>query len=120
MFIDLLSIIPKTEIDENIFAEQVMESSEDENGMSMHLVNILPDVCYHPHTHPYDHYLVVLEGNGFAILNGRSHRLVAGSLIFIPKDILHEVGSKKLGMKILVISHDSLDLEDPKRMVFTE
>jgi mannose-6-phosphate isomerase-like protein (cupin superfamily) len=45
-----------------------------------------------------DQWLFVVEGTASALVNGRRHRLSAGSLIFIPKGERHEIKNTGRGL----------------------
>lgn len=50
--------------------------------------------------HPFDQVILIVQGNGNAIINGKQTAVTAGDMIFIPKGIQHNVvnlgGDKEL------------------------
>jgi len=111
-------IVPEIEIDNGIFAQVIIP--KDEHGMGMHKVRMLPNAKYKPHTHPIPHYLIVTRGSGWTTYNDNEDKIIlsSGALIYIAEDVVHQVGAGEDDMEILVISHNSPELEDPSRMVF--
>jgi quercetin dioxygenase-like cupin family protein len=61
----------------------------DENVLR--LFHIAQDGYSANHQHNYPHYVYVLEGEGYVELNHEKHPIRAGSYIFIPNGVQHQL-----------------------------
>lgn len=59
--------------------------------------------------HPFDQIILIAEGQGKAMLNGKTTIIETGDMIFIPKGTQHNVinSNHKQGMKIISIYSDT-------------
>lgn len=55
-------------------------------------------------THSFDQAILVVEGTGHSILNGKTSQVKSGDLIFIPKGILHNVINQEKDKALKIIS----------------
>lgn len=53
--------------------------------------------------HPFDQVILIVEGTGNAVLNGKTSAVKSGDMIFIPKGVQHNVvnGDKTKGLKLI-------------------
>lgn len=60
-------------------------------------------------THPFDQIILIADGRGIAVLNGKTILVKTGDMIFIPKGTKHNVinSNPKQGMKIISIYSDT-------------
>jgi mannose-6-phosphate isomerase-like protein (cupin superfamily) len=62
------------------------------------------------HSHTYDEVGYIVEGNGFAHVDGESHPLAPGSCFHLPPELVHCIENKGPGvMRILGVFHPSGD-----------
>lgn len=68
------------------------------------------------HTHPGDHILFVVEGNGFLVFNGDLHNLIRGDCYFVPGAVPHQVGATKSPLTLLSIANDHRPVNSAERL----
>lgn len=55
-------------------------------------------------THTFDQAILIVEGKGQSILNGKTSQVKSGDLIFIPKGMLHNVVNQEKDKALKIIS----------------
>ena len=60
------------------------------------LIEMDPPACFPLHTHPGDHLLCVLQGEGIVHVDGIDHPVGVGDSIFVPADYPHGVKTPPL------------------------
>lgn len=68
-------------------------------------------------THPFDQVILIVQGNGKAVLNGKEFPANAGDMIFIPEGTAHNIINTKLDKALKVISFYS-DTDIPAKSAF--
>jgi quercetin dioxygenase-like cupin family protein len=68
-------------------------------------------------THPFDQAILIVEGKGNAVLNGKTTMVKEGGLIFIPQGISHNVINLDKDKALKLISFYS-DTDIPKGAVY--
>lgn len=68
-------------------------------------------------THPFDQVILIVEGKGKAVLNGKTSFVEEGDLIFIPKGAKHNVVNLSSDKPLKIISFYS-DTDIPKGSVY--
>lgn len=58
-------------------------------------------------THPFDQVILIVEGTGKAILNGKSSEIKEGDMIFIPKGTEHNVVNSGHELKLVSFYSDT-------------
>lgn len=61
--------------------------------ITMGLAELPPGEQLSLHSHPQAETYYILEGEGFVMLDGARHELTAGSVVFIPGDVVHTLGA---------------------------
>lgn len=59
-------------------------------SFSMRQFEIAPGGHTPKHTHPYEHEVFILEGDGVALEGDREHPLRPGCVVFVPPNQLHQ------------------------------
>lgn len=54
--------------------------------------------------HPFDQVILIVEGKGSAILNGKASAVKSGDMIFIPKGVKHNVVNSDNAKELKLIS----------------
>lgn len=73
---------------------------EDKGGTQIAVWECGADRQSQPHTHPFDEYMVCIEGEYTALLEGQEKVLRAGDELFIPKGV-EQAGRVKAGTRTL-------------------
>lgn len=68
-------------------------------------------------THTFDQAILIVEGIGQSILNGKASQVKSGDLIFIPKGVLHNVINQEKDKALKIISFYS-ETDIPKGAVY--
>jgi quercetin dioxygenase-like cupin family protein len=68
-----------------------------------------------PHTHPGNHILFVVEGEGWLIFNGQHYILTPATCYFVPGLTVHQVGSDS-NMLLLSIADDHRPVDSAQRL----
>lgn len=68
-----------------------------------------------PHTHPGNHILFVVQGEGWLVFDGQQYRLKRSTCYFVPGSIVHQVGSNSF-MLLLSIADHHFPVDSPQRM----
>ena len=55
-------------------------------------------------THAFDQAILIVEGQGQCVLNGKASKIKSGDLIFIPKGTLHNVMNSEKDKALKIIS----------------
>lgn len=55
-------------------------------------------------THTFDQAILIVEGTGQSILNGKTSRVKSGDLIFIPNGMMHNVVNQEKNKSLKIIS----------------
>ncbi len=69
------------------------------------------------HMHPYEHGIVILEGEGKVLIDKEEHRVSAGSVVTVPPNMPHQVVNDSDSELVLVcvvpagVDSDALRLE---------
>ncbi|MFZ0564669.1 MAG: cupin domain-containing protein [Chlamydiales bacterium] len=67
--------------------------------------------------HPFDQVILIVQGRGKALLNGKSSKVEEGDMIFIPKGTVHNVINMNSKKELKIISFYS-DTDIPKGSVY--
>ena len=63
------------------------------NKITMGMAELPPGEQLRIHSHPQAETYYILEGEGFVLLDGVRHSVSAGSVVFIPGDVVHTIGA---------------------------
>jgi len=74
-----------------------------------------PGQCTSVHTHPGDHILFVVNGNGFLLYDGDRYDLIEGACYFVPGAIPHQVSATSI-MFLLSVSNDHRTVDSAERL----
>ncbi|MBO0819247.1 MAG: cupin domain-containing protein [Nocardiopsaceae bacterium] len=72
------------------------------------------------HTHPGDHLLLCLDGEGSITLDGVEHTVTPGDIYMIPGAVPHAVGAGELPHVLLAVGAPHKPVASPERMTFTD
>lgn len=72
-----------------------------------------------PHTHPGDHLLIVVGGEGTITYDGRVYPTKAGDIYMVEGSVPHAVGARTDHV-ILAVGSPHRNVDDPGRMTLTE
>lgn len=79
------------------------------------LLKFEPGQKTEPHTHPGDHILFVVDGDGWLIYGGAYHALTRHTCYFVPGQIIHQVGSES-GMLLMSIANAHRPVDSLERL----
>jgi len=68
------------------------------------------------HTHPGNHILFVVEGDGWLIFDNAKHDLTTGVCYFVPGATPHQVISSSTGMILLSVSDNHRPVSSEERL----
>ena len=89
---------------------QVLISAEDDApNFAMRIFQIKPNGYTPYHTHPWEHEVFILKGEGIVIVEGKKTKFKYGDAIFIPPDVMHQFKNtlnEDLLFLCLVPNHD--------------
>lgn len=72
--------------------------------ITMGMAEIPPGEQLSLHSHSQAETYYILEGRGFVLLDGVEHEVKAGSVVFIPGDVVHTIGATGSELLRLVYS----------------
>jgi len=72
------------------------------------------------HTHPGDHILFVVEGDGWLKFGDDLYELTTGTCYFVPGSVPHQVIAGSVGMFLLSIANDHRPVDSSKRLEILE
>lgn len=67
------------------------------------LIEMQPDSMFPLHTHPGEHILYIIKGEGLVHVDGVDHRVRMGDTIFIPAEYAHGVRTVPMAVTPLVL-----------------
>lgn len=68
------------------------------------------------HTHPGNHILFVVAGDGFLKYEGILHKLIQNTCYFVPGFVPHQVIAGESGMYLLSVSDKHRTVDSPERL----
>lgn len=68
------------------------------------------------HTHPGNHILFVVEGDGWLDYGDKTYDLTSGSCYFVEGHIPHRVRASSVGMFLLAIANNHYSVDNPDRL----
>lgn len=102
-------------------ATQAMAAALVTNGyIGVDLINVPDGGGFAPHTHPGDHLLIIVRGEGTITYDGRIYGTRAGQVYLIEGAIPHAVGGVSGGHAILAVGAPHRLPDSPERMALTE
>ncbi len=69
----------------------------------MRLFEMEPDSEIKEHSHPWEHEIFVLEGDGVISIEDKEYRVKAGTVVFIPPNVRHYYKSGSKGMSFICV-----------------
>mgnify|MGYP003335621286 CR=1 FL=1 len=72
------------------------------------------------HTHPGNHILFVVEGDGWLVFDDDRHDLTKGTCYFVPGSTPHQVIAGSNGMFLLSIADNHRPVDSPERLEILE
>lgn len=72
------------------------------------------------HTHPGNHILFVVQGDGWLIFDNEKHDLITGTCYFVPGLIPHQVIAGSVGMYLLSVADNHQPVDSASRLEVLE
>jgi quercetin dioxygenase-like cupin family protein len=89
------------------------------HGLGVDHISVPAGRGFAPHTHPGDHLLIIIKGDGTITTHGRIYPTHEGQVYFVPGNDTHAVGAITEHHILAVGSPHRLP-DDPERMTLTE
>jgi len=108
----------KEEIEKGIFRIWLVDKRVGANNFFMRLFEILPGFKTKEDSHPYEHGIFILEGEGLVKLGRKSEIVKEGDVLYIPQGNIHSVknlGENTLKFLCIVPSYSYLKYKGEKK-----
>lgn len=91
------------------------------NGhLGVDMLSVPPHAQFPVHTHPGDHLLLCLEGEGTISVGERTYEVQPGDIYMVPGHIPHAVGAGAAGHVLIATGSPHKPVESPERMTLTD
>lgn len=68
----------------------LISEEDDAPNFYMRMFTVQPGGYTPYHSHPYEHEVFVLEGEGIVVIDNKEHRMKGGYVIAVPPDVKHQ------------------------------
>jgi quercetin dioxygenase-like cupin family protein len=123
-----LNIVNLVDAMEAIKVDGVPVHGADATGLPLHsnghlgvdMLSVPPNAQFPIHTHPGDHLLLCLEGEGTITIGDITYEVEPGDIYMVPGEIPHAVGAGGAGHVLIATGSPHKPVDSPERMTYTD
>lgn len=90
MYIDAAKNVAPEVMREGVNIRWLITSKQGAPNFAMRVIELAPGIVFQPHSHPFEHEIYVLEGEGYVTdPSGDVGKMIPGKFLYVPSDESH-------------------------------
>lgn len=102
MFVSHRNEIEKKKISETITKQVLVGPQQGWKDHVMRMFTLEKGGKAPHHAHPWQHIIYAVEGKGNLLMDGKDYPLTAGSVAYVPDDVVHQVSNAGEGTFVFI------------------